>query len=86
MMINTQLEKLVSLVMDAFVEGVPGADQYRKNAFELQLRRKLMETYCNNTPSPAAEAKYFTFNGLKVKSLVPPTPTSTLPNYQMLHG
>lgn len=46
-MINTQLEKLVSLVLDAFVEGVPGTDEYRKNAFELQLRRKLMEKYCN---------------------------------------
>ena len=47
-MINTQLERLVQTALSAFVESFPSADEYRKNMFELELRRKFMELYCND--------------------------------------
>lgn len=52
-MINTELEKIVSLALDAYLN----ADGDRNNRvsisdFELQFRRLLMQKYCNTIPTP----------------------------------
>lgn len=53
-MINTELEKIVSLALDAYLN----ADGDRNNTvrisdFELQFRRLLMQKYCSTFPTPA---------------------------------
>lgn len=49
-MINTQLEEFVSLALDAYLNVDGDRNNYDHiSNFELQLRRLLMQKYCNNT-------------------------------------
>lgn len=51
-MINTQLEELVSLALDAYLNADGDRNNYEHiSNFELQFRRLLMQKYCNNTLS-----------------------------------
>ena len=47
-MINTQLEELVFVVMRAYVD-TQVAEPELADAFELELRRRLMQKYCSTT-------------------------------------
>lgn len=50
-MINTQLEEIVKLVMDAYVDT--HGDEYDITPyFELEVRKALMQKYCNTTQTP----------------------------------
>ena len=48
-MINTQLERIVQLVMDAYVD-VHGDEYDITPMFELELRKTLMQQYCSEPP------------------------------------
>lgn len=45
-MINTQLERIVTLVMDAYTD-VHGDEYDVTPIFELEVRKALMQEYCN---------------------------------------
>jgi hypothetical protein len=49
-MINTQLETIVELVMNAYKNTHSTSIEYMK-FFELELRKNLMQKYCNTTPT-----------------------------------
>ena len=44
-MINTQLEELVAIGLEAF--DITFGDECDSSLFELELRRRLMKKYCN---------------------------------------
>lgn len=47
-MINTRLEELVSLALDAYLNADGDRNNYEHiSNFELQFRRLLMQKYCN---------------------------------------
>jgi hypothetical protein len=50
-MINTHLERLVQLALKAFAESHPlNTEEYKRNMFELEFRKNLMQCYCNDMP------------------------------------
>lgn len=50
-MINTQLERIVQLVMDAYVD-VHGDEYDITPIFELEVRKALMQQYCSSPAQP----------------------------------
>jgi hypothetical protein len=83
-MINAQLEGLVKLAIDSFVESFPASDEYRRSMFELEFRRKLMKRYCTSISTSNAHTYTITPGtpmGKWTRDCPPSTSTGTI-----LHG
>lgn len=52
-MINTHLESIVSIALDAYLNADGDRNNFEHiSDFELQFRRLLMQKYCNSGPTP----------------------------------
>ena len=73
-MINTQLEHIVQLVMVAYID-VHGQECGLTPMFELELRKTLMQTYCNTQLNMSPPTHTYATNSGQV-----------LPTKQILNG